>query len=108
MSVVKRPGKIVSYCGAGDDDLNGAGFWVLNESNDADNQTQFEVHHQKGNNFLYCDGHVSFHKVQINNPPQYGLPSFPWAWIPNYKAGGAYDDWERPAPVPRIPVPDVE
>ncbi|MHC4672357.1 MAG: prepilin-type N-terminal cleavage/methylation domain-containing protein [Planctomycetota bacterium] len=107
MSSVKRPGEMVSYCGAGNDDVFGADRWVLNESNDKDSQTEFEVHHKKGNNFLYCDTHVLFKKITWT-PPQYGLPPFPQAWIPNWKLGyedGAYDDFVREEPVPRLPWP---
>ncbi len=105
MSSVARPASIVSYCDAGDDDINGAGRWVLNESTDIYNQTEFEVHHKTGGNFLYCDSHVSYSKVQMNSPPQYGLPPFPSAWIPDYRTPGTYDNFVRAAPVPKYPRP---
>ncbi|MHC4442865.1 MAG: type II secretion system protein [Planctomycetota bacterium] len=111
MSDVKRPSTIVSYFGAGDDDMNGAQRWVLNESNQYSNQTEFEVHHKTGNNFLYCDTHVKFHKV-LRTPPQYGLPNFPWAWLPDHFLGKKYkmadgkevtfDDFERNPPIPYL------
>lgn len=101
MSSVARPASIVSYCDAGDDDINGANTWVLTESTDVYNQTEFEVHHKTGGNFLFCDGHVSYYKVQINNPPQYGLPTFPWAWLPDYRSPGPYDNFKRRPPMPK-------
>lgn len=99
-SSVKRPSEIVSFCDSGDDDFNGAGPWVLSEKNATNNQVGHELHHEKGNQFLYADTHVTFHKAELQSPPQYGLPAFPWAWIPNYQPGGPYDDWVRPEPVP--------
>ncbi|UCD30048.1 MAG: hypothetical protein JSV03_06115, partial [Planctomycetota bacterium] len=64
--------------------------------------TEFEVHHKTGNNFLYCDTHVSFHKV-LMKPPQYGLPPFPWAWAPNYQRGTIpeWDNFVREEPIPK-------
>ncbi|MHC4797735.1 MAG: hypothetical protein ACYTF1_13915, partial [Planctomycetota bacterium] len=105
ISSVKRPDRIASYFGAGDDDMSGKQRWVLNESNQYYNQTEFEVHHKKGNNFLYCDTHVSFHKVN-RTPPQYGLPPYPWAWIPNYTRG-EHDDFQREPPVAYITGPNT-
>ncbi|MHC4442927.1 MAG: type II secretion system protein [Planctomycetota bacterium] len=106
LPTIKRPSDIVSYYGAGDDDHGGWGTWCLNESNQYYNQTEFEVHHKKGNNFLYCDTHVSFRKIFMS-PPQYGLPLWPWAWVPNYKRGtnAKWDDWVRDAPVSYIKGP---
>jgi prepilin-type N-terminal cleavage/methylation domain-containing protein/prepilin-type processing-associated H-X9-DG protein len=95
MSSVKSPAKIVSYCDAGNDDISGDSRWVLKESNDIYNQTEFEIHHQTGGNFLYCDGHVSYHKALVNTPPQQGLPPFPWSWIPDYRSPGPHDNFVR-------------
>jgi prepilin-type N-terminal cleavage/methylation domain-containing protein/prepilin-type processing-associated H-X9-DG protein len=105
MSAVKRPSSIVSYCDAGNDDINGANRWVLTESTDVSNQTEFEVHHKNGGNFLYCDSHVSYSKVQMNSPPQYGLPTFPWAWLPDYHSPGQYDTFSRLPPIEKYPQP---
>jgi len=69
MSSVKYPSRIVSYCDAGNDEISGDSRLVLKESNHIYNQTEFEIHHQTGGNFLYCDGHVSYHKALINTPP---------------------------------------
>jgi len=107
MSKVKRPSSIVSYCDLGDDGHWGGGTWVLNESTilpngQRNNQTEFEVHHGTGNNFLYCDTHIQYHKVLVNTPPQYGLPPYPQAWNPNWKPGdfgGRYDDYVRDPPM---------
>ncbi len=95
MSSVKYPSRIVSYCDAGNDEISGDSRWVLKESNHIYNQTEFEIHHQTGGNFLYCDGHVSYHKALVNTPPQQGLPPFPWAWIPDYRSPGPHDDFVR-------------
>lgn len=95
MSSVKYPSRIVSYCDAGNDEISGDSRWVLKESNHIYNQTEFEIHHQTGGNFLYCDGHVSYHKALINTPPQQGLPPFPWAWIPDYRSPGPHDSFVR-------------
>ena len=99
MTSVKRPSEIVSFCDSGDDDFNGAGPWFLSEQNDKGNQFGHELHHKTGNNFLYCDTHVEFKKVFRNTPPQYGLPPFPQAWIPNWD-GVTYKDWVRDEPIP--------
>lgn len=99
MSTVKRPSDIVSFCDSGDDDFNGAGPWVLSEKNHETNQIGHEIHHKTGNNFLYCDTHVEFKKAFLRSPPQYGLPPFPHAWIPNY-TGTQYLNWDRGAPIP--------
>ncbi len=95
MSAVKSPGKIVSYCDAGNDDISGDCRWVLKESNDIYNQTEFEIHHQTGGNFLFCDGHVSYYKAHVNSSPQQGLPPFPWSWIPDYRSPGPHDNFVR-------------
>lgn len=95
MSSVKYPSKIVSYCDAGNDEISGDSRWVLKESNHIYNQTEFEIHHQTGGNFLYCDGHVSYHKALIHTPPQQGLPPFPWAWLPDYRSPGPHDNFVR-------------
>lgn len=102
MKTVKRQSDVVSFCDSGDDDFNGAGQWFLSEWNDREPQVGHEIHHKNGNNFVYCDGHVQFHRAMLDEPPQYGLPTFARAWIPNYKdgEGGEYDDWERPEPTP--------
>lgn len=103
MSSVKRPSDVVSFCDSSDDDFSGSGRWVFYEENDplrgGTNQGfGHEVHHNNGNNFLFCDTHVDFKKAFVNSPPQYGLPPFPQAWIPSWD-GLAYRDWERPAPI---------
>jgi len=95
MSAVKYPSKIVSYCDAGNDEISGDSRWVLKESNHIHNQTEFEIHHQTGGSFLYCDGHVSYHKALIHTPPQQGLPPFPWAWLPDYRSPGPHDNFVR-------------
>lgn len=105
LSTVPRPSNIVTYCDAGDDDINGANRWVLTESTDVYNQTEFEVHHKTGGNFLYADSHVSYSRVLANNPPQYGLPPFPWSWLPDYRSPGKYDDFKRLAPIQKHPGP---
>jgi len=109
MSVVKRPSDTVSYCDYGNDDCEGFGPWVLNESNTPKvNQVDFEIRHGNGGNFLYCDSHVQYHKALLNSPPQYGLPPFPQAWIPGWKRGddnGKWDDWVRPEPVAKQTIP---
>jgi prepilin-type N-terminal cleavage/methylation domain-containing protein/prepilin-type processing-associated H-X9-DG protein len=99
MSTVKRPADIVSFCDSGDDDFNGAGPWILSEKNDVNNQVGHEIHHKTGNNFAYSDGHVQFHKAFLQSPPQYGLPPFPSAWIPNWD-GVEYKNWVRDPPQP--------
>jgi prepilin-type N-terminal cleavage/methylation domain-containing protein/prepilin-type processing-associated H-X9-DG protein len=101
MSSVKRPSKIVSYCDAGNDDISGDSRWVLTESNDVNNQTEFEIHHKTGGDFLYCDGHVSYHKALVDSPPQQGLPPFPWAWLPDYRSPGIHDNFVRRPALPK-------
>lgn len=99
MSSVKRPSDIVSFFDSGDDDRNGAQTWELNEHNNVDNQREFEIHHKKGSNFAFADGHVSFYKAFLNNPPQYGLPPFPANWIVNWD-GIQYANFVRNPPIP--------
>jgi len=106
MTSIKRPSSIVSYCDFADDDRNGAQRWILNESNDKVSQSEFEIHHGNGGNFLYCDTHVSYHKALLTTPPQYGLPPFPYAWIPNYKTPGLYDNFVRYPPKPYFWSPE--
>ncbi len=99
---IKSPSTIVEFCDAADDDISGGGPWYLSEQNDTTNQAGHELHHKIGNNFVYVDGHTGLSKLH-NQPPQYGLPPFPQAWLPNWKRGyanGAYDNYVRPAPVP--------
>ena len=104
MGSIKRPTSLVWYCDSGDDDINGAGPWYTVECNHITNQVQHELHHKDGNNFIYLDTHVEY-KHFGSKPPQYGLPNFPWAWIPNYATGGAYDDFVRPKPQGVPPSP---
>ncbi len=99
---VRQPSTIVQFCDSGDDDFYGGGPWYLSEQNGKTNQVGHELHHRTGNQFVYFDGHVAFSKF-IRTPPQYGLPSFPHAWIPEWKPGygdGVYDNYVRPGPVP--------
>jgi prepilin-type N-terminal cleavage/methylation domain-containing protein len=103
MNSVKRASSMVTYSDGGDDEHNGASGWIIGDCKVlGNNQCPFEVHHKYGNNFAYLDTHVEF-KTMSYTGPQYGLPNFPWAWLPNYVQGGAYDNWVRSKPKPAAP-----
>jgi prepilin-type N-terminal cleavage/methylation domain-containing protein/prepilin-type processing-associated H-X9-DG protein len=108
ISSIKRPADIVFVSESGDDANDHSMGWELTDYNYTSpgvldpNQREFQLRHLSGSNVLYIDTHVQFHKF-INKGPQYGLPPFPQAiipeWIPGYKKG-EYDNWVRPAPIP--------
>ncbi|MBI4582240.1 MAG: type II secretion system protein [Planctomycetes bacterium] len=97
LSSIKSPERIVSYWDGGDD-LVGQGTqdgWVLHDCKQRDqNQCTFELRHTTGNNFAYLDTHVQFHSFSWQ-PPQYGLPAFPAAWVPNYDYDKAMNSWVK-------------
>ncbi|MBI4581095.1 MAG: type II secretion system protein [Planctomycetes bacterium] len=84
-SSIKSPDRIVNFFDAGDDQNDGAQGWVLADCK-ADygiNQCLFELRHRTGNNFGFLDTHVNFYH-RSGTTPQYGLPPFPSAFIPNW------------------------
>ncbi len=99
LSRIKRASDIVNMFDSGDDGNVRVfgGHWVLQDCIadivPANNQCFIETHHKDGNNFLYLDGHVAFSKLSYKGP-QYGLPKFPWAWVPNFSDPAA---WTGPA-----------
>jgi prepilin-type N-terminal cleavage/methylation domain-containing protein len=106
LSSIPRTSTMVTYHDGADDAHGGAGGWIIGDCKTmGNNQCPFEVHHKTGNNFAYLDTHVEF-KTMSYTGPQFGIPNFPWAWIPNYRTGqngGAYDNWTRPKPRPAAP-----
>lgn len=75
---VKRPSDILLMMDAGDDDL-GVGTWYYDQS--LHNDGRLQVHHEKGNEFLYADYHVEYKRVDMDEY-QAGIPPWPWSWIP--------------------------
>jgi prepilin-type processing-associated H-X9-DG protein len=109
-SSIPRPADMVLATEQGDDENAQASGWELTDYNYAGpsvidpNQRKFQLRHRSGSLVLYLDGHVQFHRL-VRAAPQYGLPPFPAAVIPNWRpmaAGGdgQLDYWMRPAPLP--------
>ena len=86
-STIRRQNQIVTFCDSGDDDVYGSEPWTLAEWNDQTPAGGLQRHHALGNNFAYADGHVEYRKVLPNSAPQYGMPNFPTAWIPDWVPG---------------------
>lgn len=114
LSTIKSPQRIVAYHDGGDDGRNGAQGWVLADckAQFGLNQCNFELRHKtgvKGNNFVYVDTHVEFHKMN-NTPKNYGLPPFPSAFVPNWGPAlpefPALDDLGHSPPIPYGDVPE--
>ena len=79
---IKRQADAVIFDEWGNDDSNGANTWVLKDHNDTDNQIEAEVRHLGGQDIVYADGHVQFHKLLANDfdglgRNQRGLPHLP-------------------------------
>jgi prepilin-type processing-associated H-X9-DG protein len=55
-----------------------------------------ELRHGSGNNFVYLDTHVEFHKMNYT-APNYGIPPWPLAWR-DIKGGPGWDTSTRPPP----------
>lgn len=102
---IKRQCDTVLFCEGGNDDTNGAGTWQLTDKNNTNNQIEFEVRHLSGQNIVYMDGHLQFHRINYNDIDshgrnQYGLPPFPLAWMHN-RTDPIYTGWNgRHAPWP--------
>lgn len=77
-STVNRPSDIVMLFDAGDDDMT-HGIWDFDQ--ERHNESNIQVHHKTGNNFLYTDYHVGYVKY-ATGAYQYNLPPWPWAWVP--------------------------
>jgi prepilin-type processing-associated H-X9-DG protein len=81
---IKRPSEIVCFSEQGDDENSGTGPWELVDRNDRNNQCGFQLRHATGSNVVYMDGRVQFHRLNYSDP-QFGLPPFPQAWVPDYQ-----------------------
>jgi prepilin-type N-terminal cleavage/methylation domain-containing protein/prepilin-type processing-associated H-X9-DG protein len=92
LSSVRQPSRIVAFCDAGDDDVFGSEPWTLVDYNDRIPNGGLERGHPAGSNFAYVDGHVRFHRALLDDPPQYGVPPFPSAWLPGWRADGNFKD----------------
>ena len=92
LSSVRQPSRIVAFCDAGDDDLFGSEPWTLVDYNDRIPNGGLERGHPAGSNFAYVDGHVRFHGALLDDPPQYGVPPFPSAWVPGWRPDGNFED----------------
>jgi len=92
-SSIRRPSGIVAFCDAGDDDQIGSEPWTLVDYNDRTPHGGLEKHHPTGNNFAYADGHVEFHRALLEDPPQYGIPPFPSAWLPGWRSNSDFEDF---------------
>jgi len=77
-SSAKRPSEVLMLFDSNDDDMS-VGIWSFDQT-EHDN-TKLQVHHKTGNNFLYADYHVDYHKY-LPNAYQKGIPAFPWHWVP--------------------------
>jgi len=77
-STVNRPSDIVMLFDSGDDDMT-HGIWDFDQNHH--NESNIQVHHKTGNNFLYTDYHVGYVKY-ATGAYQYNLPPWPWAWVP--------------------------
>jgi len=86
MGSIKNPGKYVIFGELGDDTSSGANTWDLQDFNDENNQTNFEVRHLNGCNLAYLDGRVDFVRTLVDEPPSYGLPTFPQSFDPTWEA----------------------
>jgi prepilin-type N-terminal cleavage/methylation domain-containing protein len=78
----KRLSEVVMLADGGDDEVScNSAYW------DFDDQQDFlgpvlEVHHGSGNNFLFADQHIEYHKVLGENVPRRGVPAVPRHWLP--------------------------
>jgi len=94
---IQGPGRMVVFSEEGDDAVYGAENWELRDRNNKNdwnlkyppsNQIGFELRHLSGQNIVYLDGHLQFHKMLDGQKDswgktQLGLPHFPLAFIPN-------------------------
>jgi len=88
-STIKRHSDIVLATDAGQDDLFVTRYadlaWDWDPEEDVpgvpSDLGQLEVHHRKGNNFIFADGHVEFKKV-LPGIFMEGVPVFPNHWLP--------------------------
>ncbi len=88
-TTVKRQGDIVLVTDAGQDDLWVTRYkdlaWDYDTASDrpgnASNLGMLEVHHKRGNNFIFADQHVEFRKI-LPRLFMEGVPVFPRHWIP--------------------------
>jgi prepilin-type N-terminal cleavage/methylation domain-containing protein len=96
LSSIRAPSQLVTYLDNGDDgniEIYWGGWVFYDCKTYGQNQCAIEVHHKVGDNFLFLDGHVSFYNAN-SQKPQYGLPPFPAAWIPNWRGPAS---WRGPA-----------
>jgi hypothetical protein len=84
-SEVANPSEGILLTDAGNDGIHRREEieWDFDEAEDPSRDLAvLEVHHAGGNNFIYADQHVEFHKVLDKGPPRDGIPAFPRHWIP--------------------------
>ena len=82
MTQINRPGEIVLLAEANNDNVWREDHLNWDHYNDRSG-ARIEKHHKTGNNFLYGDTHVRYHRdTGVNAPGQRGVPSFPFHWVP--------------------------
>ena len=105
---LRKAAQMVVFMEVGDDTCNGARGYDMTDNNNGrlaeNNQTNYELRHAGGSNIGYGDGHMQSPKF-INDKAttaQYGLPNFPWAYIPNFREGmySIKTPFKRPDPRP--------
>ena len=86
MSRVFSPSNVVMLTEAGNDNVfaEAALRWDFDREVDPGNGPErIEVHHKKGNNFMYGDAHLGYQQITKNtDDPQRGVPKFPFHWVP--------------------------
>lgn len=90
-SEVANPSDIVLLTDAGNDGIHSRHqiAWDFDENPDPDiSPAVLEVHHRRGNNFIYADQHVDFHRVIGEGKSARGVPAFPRHWIPRNAYSG--------------------
>jgi len=85
-SEIARPGQIISFADAGNDNIGRE--WEMEWDFDGDedpgpgDDAVLEVHHRSGNNFAHADSHVDFQQILGGRSWHRGVPPFPWRWVP--------------------------
>jgi prepilin-type N-terminal cleavage/methylation domain-containing protein len=77
-TTVARASEITLLFDSNDDDSTHA-LWGFDQT--VHNNSQLQVHHKTGNNFLYADYHVGYRK-HLTGAYFHGAPAWPWNWVP--------------------------